>query len=109
VGMEPTSVRRKAEPTPRHSSWEVSTAEIENDIIDIYDMSSTLVALLQPHAKQIAAAKQQFKLDAVLEVVLWITTDDSKSTPAIGFDSNVISFLNMVSATIDIDTYRNSP
>ena len=107
VGLEPTSIRRKAEPIPRHSSWEVSTAKIEDEIIDVYEMSSSLVALLQPHAEQIAAVKQQLKLEAVLEVVLWITTDDSKSTPAIGFDSNVIAFLNRVGATIDIDTYRN--
>jgi len=42
----------------------------------------------------------------VLEVVLRITLDETKSTPAIGFDSRVISFLNRVGASIDIDTYR---
>jgi hypothetical protein len=45
-------------------------------------------------------------LEAVLEVVLTITLDETKSTPAIGFDSRVISFLHEVGASIDIDTYR---
>jgi len=41
-----------------------------------------------------------------LEVVLTVTPDDSKSTPAIGFESEVIAFVHKVVATIDIDTYR---
>ena len=109
VGLEPTSIRREALPIPKHSSWNVSSGKIENDIIDVYDMSSALVSRLSPHTEKIASVKQQLGLEAVLQVVLWITTDESKSTPAIGFESEVISFLNAVGASIDIDTYRNVP
>lgn len=108
VGIQPTSVRRKAEPTPKHSTWEVSTPKIEDEVIDVYEMSSALIAKLQPFAPEIAAAMQRFKLTAVLQVVLRMTMDDSKSTPAIGFDSRVIAFLSEVGATIDVDTYRNA-
>ena len=48
-------------------------------------------------------------VEAVLEVVLWITMDETKSTPAIGFDADVLSFVVAVGATIDVDTYRNVP
>ena len=109
IGFNPTSIHRKAKVRPRHSSWDVSSGKIENEIIDVYEMSSALVSRLQPYAEKILTAKRQLKLEAVLEVVLWITTDDSVSTPAIGFTSEVISFLNTVGASIDIDTYRNVP
>jgi Domain of unknown function (DUF4279) len=64
---------------------------------------------LSPHSEKIASVRKQLGLEAVLQVVLWITTDESKSTPAIGFNPEVISFLNTVGASIDVDTYRNVP
>jgi hypothetical protein len=110
IGLEPTSIKRKGEPkTRKHSFWQISAGRIEGDIIDIYEMSSALVAQLAPCAEKIASTRQELGLEAVLEVVLWISTDESKSTPAIGFDHAVISFLQKVGATIDIDTYRNAP
>jgi hypothetical protein len=109
IGIEPTSTRRKGSPTPKHTSWKISSGKIENDVIDVYDMSSALVSRLLPYVERIAKVKQRFRLEAFLEVVLWITTDESKSMPAIGFEPRVISFLNTVGATIDIDTYRNVP
>ena len=109
VGIEPTATRRKADPKLKHSIWEVSSDHIKDDVIDIYEMSSALVARLKPCVEKIAGVKKQLGCEAVLEVVLWITTDGSKSTPAIGFDPEVISFLNAVGASIDVDTYRNAP
>ncbi len=109
LGLEPTSIFRQALPRPKHSHWNYSSDRIENDIIDIYEMSSKLVAQLIPRAETIFALKQQFKLEAVLQVVLWITTDETKSTPAIGFEPEVIAFLNAVGASIDIDTYLKPP
>jgi len=110
IGLEPTSIKRKGEPkTRKHSFWQISVGRIEGDIIDIYEISSALVAQLAPCAKEIANTRQDLGLEAVLEVVLWISTDESKSTPAIGFDHEVISFLQKVGATIDVDTYRNAP
>jgi glutaredoxin-related protein len=49
----------------------------------------------------------ELRLSAVLQVVLRITMDDTKSMPAIGFDENTIKFLSNVGAFIDVDTYRN--
>lgn len=109
VGMAPTSIRRRGNLTPKHTWWVVSLGKIENDLIDVYEMSSRLVSQLRPYTEQLAAVKRQLDLEAVLEVVLKITTDDSISTPAIGFDTGVISFLNRIGASIDVDTYRNVP
>jgi len=109
VGVEPTSVLHRADPRPKDSTWMVSSGKIVNDLIDVYDISAALVARLAPFSLEIASAKRHFEAEAVLEVVLWITIDESISTPAIGFDSEVLSFLVAVGATIDIDTYRNVP
>ena len=106
IGIAPTRTRRKAHPTPKRSSWVYSTGKMRNDLIDVYEMASSLVATLGPHVDRILEAKQAYGLEAVLEVVITITLDETKSTPAIGFDSRVISFLNRVGASIDIDTYR---
>lgn len=105
IGINPTGTERKGTPFPKHSSWIYSTGKIEDEVVDVYEMASSLVAALVPYADNILKAKNDFHLDAVLEVVLTITTEDSKSTPAIGFDSDVIAFLHKVNATIDIDTY----
>lgn len=105
IGMEPTSTKRKGDPFPKQHSWEFALDEIEADYIDVYEMSSELVNKLKPYSSKIVEAKGKFDLDLVLQVVLWISTDETISTPAIGFESDVIQFLNKVGATIDIDTY----
>lgn len=106
IGIEPTKTRRKGNPIRRHTSWIYSTGKIEDEVVDVYEMSSSLIAKLAPHAEKIIKAKEKFSLEAVLEVVLTVTPDDTKSTPAIGFESEVIAFVHKIGATIDIDTYR---
>lgn len=109
AGVNPTSILRKGVPRPKDSIWKLSSGEITNDVIDIYEMSKTLIVPLLPHSESIIKAKSDLGLEAVLEVVLWITSDEAISTPIIGFDSQVISFIASIGATIDIDTYRNVP
>ena len=108
VGMQPTITKRKGSPVPKYTSWWVSTGKIENDLVDVYEMSSQLICKLQPHTGGIAEAKNRLGLEAWLNVVLWITMDESKSTPAIGFRHDVISFLGIAGASIDVDTYRTA-
>ena len=106
IGVAPTKTRRKGNPTPKFSSWIYSTGKQKGEVVDIYKMASSLVAALEPFAEKIIEAKVAHRLEAILEVVLTITTDETKSTPAIGFDSHVIAFLHRVGASIDVDTYR---
>lgn len=107
IGLNPTRTIRKGNPRPKHSSWEYSTGKIQDEVVDVYEMASSLVSALAPYTDNIIKAKTDLGLQAVFEVVLTITTDDSKSTPAIGFEFEVIEFLYKVGATIDIDTYRD--
>ncbi len=106
IGIEPTRIKHKGVPIPKQSSWIYSTGKIKHEIIDVYQMASSVVSALASYAENIRRVKERYALDAVLEVVLTVTPDDSISTPAIGFDLDVIDFLHKVGATIDIDTYR---
>ena len=106
LGIEPTKTELKGDPIPRHASWNVSEGKLEADVIDVYEMSSALVKRLEPVAENIVEAMKKYGLQAVLQVVLSVTSDDSKPTPAIGFESNVVSFLSAIGASIDVDTYR---
>lgn len=106
LGIEPTRVMRKGNPIPKCSSWEVSTEKIVAEYIDIFAMSKQVVAFLEHKADEIGRLVQEYNLHAVLEVVLWISINDTISTPAIGFEREVIEFLYKTGAVIDIDTYR---
>jgi len=107
LGVNPTTAKRKGEPRPKYSHWSLSSGEVIDDYIDVYDMASEVVSKLSHLKDEINDIKSKLDLEAELQVVLWITTDDSVSTPAIGFDIDVIDFLSSVGANIDIDTYRN--
>ncbi len=107
LGIEPTSIRNKGRPLPEYDSWEYSQGKKSGELINVYEMSSSLVKLLEPKADAIAEAIKKYNLSAELQVVLWITMDESISTPTVGFDERTIQFLNKVGASIDVDTYRN--
>lgn len=107
LGILPTSITRKGEPYPRCSIWKVSTEKVTAEVIDVFEMSEAVVALLEHKADEIGKFVQENHLNAVLEVVLWISINDSIPTPAIGFERSVIDFLYKTGAVIDIDTYRN--
>jgi hypothetical protein len=106
IGVVPTKTARKAIPMPKQSSWMYSSERVRGEVIDVYKMSASLVADLEPHIQNIREAMQRHGLEAVLEVVLTITPDDSVSTPILGFDQTVIAFLNDIGGTIDVDLYR---
>jgi len=106
LGIEPTSVKQNLQPKV-FSAWYLSSGKIVAEVIDVFDMSSAVVARLSPKTAEIKRLMAEHGLEAHLEVVLWITMDDTKSTPAIGFEPATIHFLSAVNAYVDIDTYRN--
>ena len=109
LGMVPTSKHRTGD-IGRHksslnfSSWEFSTEETET--LDIYELVARICRQLAGKALKIRRLVETYRLNAVLEVVLWIDTNQSESPPRLGFDEKVISFLHETSASIDIDIYR---
>lgn len=106
LGIRPTKTLRRGDPRPKHSSWILSTDTVVSDLVDVYALSTTLIESLIPHEARIVAAMKEHKLEAVLEVVLRISPDESVSTPAIGFDAPVVAFMSRVGGSIDVDTYR---
>ncbi|XZE33540.1 DUF4279 domain-containing protein [Pirellulaceae bacterium SH501] len=110
LGITPTSscaqgARHPERGLPKTSQWEVSTERIVAECIDVYELADQIVSKLEGNAVQIKDAIAALDLYAVLEVVLYFSTDEGVSTPAIGFSNRVLAFLAKVNASIDIDTY----
>jgi hypothetical protein len=110
LGVTPTSscaqgARHPQRGLPKTSQWEVSTERVVAEDIDVYELADQIVSKLEGNAAQIKDAIAALDLYAVLEVVLYFSTDDEVSTPAIGFSHRVLAFLADVNASIDIDTY----
>ena len=89
------------------NSWKLSTANIVNEYIDVYDMATEIINKLNPKKDMIIEAIKKFNATPRLEVVLWFSKNEEHSTPAIGFEIETIKFLGDISAFIDIDTYRH--
>jgi hypothetical protein len=106
VGLMPTSVWQKGKPIPKEASWIVSSGRKQDDFVDVYDLGNELVSKLAPYLEQIVKAKNQLGAEAVLQVVLTISSDETKAIPAIGFSPGVVDFANSVGASIDVDMYR---
>ena len=110
IGLAPTGscmkgARIPERGLPKTSSWKISTEQIVSDHIDVYELVDHVVTQVAGKQDEIRQAIRELELYAVLEVVIHFSTDDNISTPAIGFSTSVIEFLNYVGATIDIDTY----
>ena len=111
LNVTPTSIKRKGERTLsrilKHNSWRLSTPKIVSEYIDVCEMASSIIRILEPKTDVIKDIKNKFGVTVRLEVVLWITVHEEISTPAIGFEAKDIKFLADVGAYIDVDTYRN--
>jgi hypothetical protein len=111
LGMKPTSTKRKREKVPgripKFSSWVLSTANVVDESVDVYEMASEIVKQLQPKKELIMDAIRKFGVFSKLQVVMSISVEEDASTPAIGFDVETIQFLGEIGAFIDIDTYKH--
>lgn len=111
LGIKPTSVMRKGEnipgKLPKKNSWKLSTDNVVNDYIDVFEMATLIVDQLEPKKHFILEAISRFSLFPRLEVVLWFSVNEEHSTPAIGFEATTVKFLGEIGAVIDIDTYKH--
>jgi hypothetical protein len=94
---------------PKSSILKYSRYDTHAEIPDVYSLSEQLVDTLEPHQDVIARAIQEHQMQCCLQVVLLFTSDESVSTPIIGFSERVTRFLGTIFASIDIDTYRGEP
>ena len=111
LGTKPSFTKRKGENVSnritKESSWQLSTDNIINDYIDVFDMTKTIVDKLKPKKDLINQAIKRFNISPRLEVVLWFSMNQYCSTPAIGFEIDTVKFLAEIGAFIDIDTYQH--
>ena len=111
LGIEPTSIMRKGSNVPgripRMNSWELSTDNIVNDYIDVFEMSTEIIKKLKSKKELILQAKERFNVLPRFEVVLWFSMNEEHSTPAIGFEVETVNFLGEIGAFVDIDTYKH--
>lgn len=111
LGIEPTLIRHKddkvAGRSSKMSSWMLSTVNIVNEYIDVFEMATEIINQLKPKKDLIVEAKSRFGVSPRLEVVLWFSMNEEHSTPTIGFDVETVAFLGEVGAIIDIDTYKH--
>ncbi len=111
-GLTPTEVCRKGESGMyvekyKFGMWKISSGRIANDVLLVDELADQLIESIEGAADCIADAVRVAGLYAVLEVVLYISMNETLSTPALGFTSKTIAFLHKVRAEIDVDIYRN--
>ena len=70
-------------------------------------MSTEIINKLKPIKELIIQATERFKASPRFEVVLWFSTNEEHSTPAIGFEVETVKFLGEIGAFVDIDTYMH--
>jgi len=111
IGLQPTETKVKGsrvpETYPAMTTWQVSSEKVISESVDIYEMTASIIRLLEPRKTAILEVINLFKLQPRLQVVLWFSVDEMLSTPILGFDSATLKFLAEVGACIDIDTYKH--
>lgn len=110
LGIKPTDSWRKGDKgfyksAVEFAMWRLSTDK-GKEYIQIDNLVDEIISQLYDKIEIINDLKKQFKLDSVLEIVLYIDTNEDNSTPAFRHDLKTIEFLYRTSTTTDIDIYR---
>jgi hypothetical protein len=110
LGITPTDSWRKGDKgfyksAVEFAMWRLSTDK-GKEYIQIDNLVDEIVSKLYDKIKIINDLKRQFQLDSVLEIVLYIDTNEDNSTPALGHDLRTIEFLYRTGSTTDVDIYR---
>ena len=110
IGISPTVSWRKGDkgkykPILEFANWELATVKGQ-DCIQIDKLVDEIVSKLFDKIEIINDLKRQFQLDSVLEIVLYIDTNEDNSTPALGHDLKTIEFLYRTQTKTDVDIYR---
>jgi hypothetical protein len=112
IGIIPTEKWGKGDvgkykPRLEYSSWKLST-EKGKEYLFVNKLVDEIISKLFDKIEVINDLKTQFNLDSVLEIVMYIDTNEEQPTPALGHDLKVIEFLYRTKTTTDIDIYRFS-
>jgi hypothetical protein len=110
LGITPSDSRRKGDkgfykPAVEFAWWRLSTG-IGKEYLQIDNLVDEIVSKLYDKIEIINDLKRQFQLNSVLEIVLYIDTNEDNSAPALGHDLRTIEFLYRTGTTTDVDIYR---
>lgn len=109
LGLEPTSVddsgTKSGLDKPAISAWELSTDTItsDEDEVDIYKLTETILKQLEPVKDKIIEACKNQNLSPRMGVVLTLSIDKGQSSPEVGFGGRMIRFLADIGAFINVD------
>lgn len=105
ISLMPTGTKSSEKLAPKWNYWKYGVVK-KATFVDTYDLSERLVQKLLPEKQGIIEAIKKFKLNPMFRVVIYFSDSNQIPMPAIGFSREVISFIDSIGATIDIDTYR---
>ena len=110
IGVIPTEKWNKGDkgkykPTLEYSCWKLSTDK-GKEYIMVDNLVNEVIKPLFDKIEIINELKNQFNLDSVLEIVMYVDTNEEQSTPALGHDLRTIEFLYRTSTKTDVDIYR---
>ena len=88
-----------------YSCWKLSSNKGEEYLM-VGRLVDEVINKLFDKIEIINELKSQFKLNSILEIVMYIDTNEEQSTPALGHDLKTIEFLYRTQTTTDVDIYR---
>ena len=107
-GLKERGERCKERDLPRSSILNYGLVEVAiEDIPNLFDMSEELIGVLEPHKSEFLNVIKNFDVITCWTTCLWMMTDESVSTPSIGFSSRVTKFIGDIGASIDVDLYKD--
>lgn len=110
LGIEPTTTWQKGDKGQynshlRFSGWQLET-EKGKEPLRIDQLVTEVIAKLEGRAEIILQLKQEFALESVLAIVLYIDVNEDEPTPVLGHDLRTIDFLYRTQTRTDVDSYR---
>jgi hypothetical protein len=109
LGIEPNDSWRTGDPgkyiqQQKYSCWKLTSTS--DELLDMDKLVNEVVSQLWDKIKLINEIKEQYALDTVLEIVMYIDINENQSTPFLGHNLKVIDFLHRTGTTTDVDIYR---
>lgn len=110
IGITPTQYWEKGDKGKykqnlAYSCWKLSTDQGKEYVL-VDSLVDEVIEQLFDKIEIINELKMQFNLDSVLEIVMYIDTNEKQSTPALGHDLRTIEFLYRTQTKTDVDIYR---
>ena len=110
IGIIPTDTwkagdKGKYKLTLKYSSWKLST-DVGREYIMVSNLVEEIVNKLFDKIEIINELKNQYNLYSVLEIVMYVDTNEEQTTPSLGHDLKTIEFLYRTQTETDIDIYR---